>query len=90
MILCSICDEPFTDQEWEDRHSPDVSHPDVHARCCTLVECVYDRNKDDLIEYAWGIIANAGGGNWDTQTDEWRKAAERWRDQYHAILSEGT
>ena len=31
-------------------------------------------------EAAWGLIANAYGGNWDQATDTWRAAAERWRD----------
>ena len=39
-----------------------------------------------LAEYAWGIIANAGGGDWTTQTDDWQKAAAKWRDQYHDYL----
>ena len=39
-----------------------------------------------LIESAWGIIANAGGGNWDRETAEWRGAAERWRNEFHAWL----
>ena len=42
----------------------------------------------DLIEGAWGIIANAGGGDWDLATPEWRLAALRWRDLYHAMLDE--
>lgn len=37
-------------------------------------------------EYAWTIIANANGGNWDEATDEWSEAATRWRDEYHALL----
>ena len=37
-------------------------------------------------EAAWGLIANAYGGNWDQATDEWKKAAERWRDEYHKHL----
>lgn len=36
----------------------------------------------DAIETAWGIIANAFGGNWDLASPEWRQAAERWRDLY--------
>lgn len=36
----------------------------------------------NAVEEAWGIIANAGGGNWETQTDEWVGAAEKWRDSY--------
>lgn len=45
------------------------------------------KNKD-LLELAWGIIANAGGGDWDTQTSEWKDAAIRWRDRYHETLKE--
>ncbi len=36
----------------------------------------------DLLEWAWGIIANAGGGNWELESPEWREAASRWRDAY--------
>lgn len=41
---------------------------------------------DDLLEAAWGLIANAHGGNWDEASDEWRNAAAHWRDAYHATL----
>jgi hypothetical protein len=39
----------------------------------------------DLLESAWGVIANAG---WDglARPDSWQQAAERWRDKYHDIL----
>lgn len=43
----------------------------------------------DMLEAAWGIIANAGG--WDddlSATPGWREAAERWRDRYHEWLDE--
>jgi hypothetical protein len=36
-----------------------------------------------LLERAWGIIANASGGDWDKATAEWREAASAWRDEYH-------
>ena len=36
----------------------------------------------DAIDDAWGIIANAFGGNWDQASPEWRQAAERWRDRH--------
>ena len=42
----------------------------------------------DLIERAWGIIANSSGGNWDDASPEWRGAAERWRDGYHKMLDD--
>lgn len=39
----------------------------------------------ELLEAAWGVIANAG---WDgfAKTDGWQAAAERWRDDYHRWL----
>jgi len=46
----------------------------------------HERLLDDLLVTAWGVIANAGGGDWDTQTLEWKGAAERWRDRYFAVL----
>lgn len=36
-----------------------------------------------LLETAWGVIANAGEGNWTLENPEWVKAAETWRDRYH-------
>lgn len=46
-------------------------------------------DKDmDLLEFAWGVIANVSGSNWDKQSPEWQDAAKRWRDQYHARLDE--
>jgi hypothetical protein len=39
-----------------------------------------------LLEMAWGLIANAHSGNWDTAPAAWREAAERWRDEYHGWL----
>ena len=36
----------------------------------------------DMRDSAWGIIANAGGGDWDKESPEWKAAAERWRDTY--------
>lgn len=33
-------------------------------------------------EIAWGIIANASGGDWTKQSSIWKEAAARWRDNY--------
>jgi len=41
---------------------------------------------DPLLEEAWGIIANAGGGDWKKEAPEWHAAAIRWREAYHARL----
>ena len=43
-------------------------------------------DKLDLLETAWNIIANSNEGNWDKETDEWKKAAERWRDEYFKFI----
>jgi hypothetical protein len=34
----------------------------------------------DVIDAAWGIIANASGGDWSKQREDWVQAAARWRD----------
>jgi len=41
----------------------------------------------DLCELAWGVIANAGGGDWSKETKEWVGAAEGFREEYHAQLA---
>lgn len=38
--------------------------------------------SDDDLDSAWGLIANAGGGDWTRETPEWQEAAARWRDGY--------
>ena len=45
-------------------------------------------NELDLLESAWGLIANAYGGDWDlaSEASGWKKAAERWRDEYHKVI----
>ena len=40
----------------------------------------------DHLEIAWGVIANAGGGDWTKETKEWQEAAARWRDEYFTLL----
>lgn len=38
--------------------------------------------RDRLLELAWGVIANASGGNWALETPQWQEAASSWRDQW--------
>src|SRR3990167_8494477 len=46
------------------------------------------REQDlELLETAWGIIANVSEGNWEKQLQIWQDAAVRWRDKYHALLA---
>ena len=41
---------------------------------------------ENLNELAWGIIANAYGGDWSNATEEWHRAAAKWREHWHAAL----
>lgn len=45
-----------------------------------------DTKRLELLELAWGIIANAGGGDWERENKEWQKAAAKWRDDYFAAM----
>jgi hypothetical protein len=40
-----------------------------------------------MIESAWGLLANAYGGDWSSARADWRRAAERWRDAYGEYAS---
>lgn len=40
----------------------------------------------DLCHYAWTIICNAGGGDWESEGEEWAGAATRFREKYHKLL----
>lgn len=42
--------------------------------------------KNELLEFAWGIIANVSEGSWSKQPSYWQEAAERWREEYFAEL----
>src|SRR5688572_2265632 len=42
----------------------------------------------EIMDLAWGVIANAGDGDWEGESAGWRKAAVRWREKYHAMLDE--
>lgn len=33
---CSVCLRPFTQKEWEDRHTDPGTGGDCHERCCPL------------------------------------------------------
>lgn len=40
------------------------------------------KENEDLLDQAWGIIANAFEGDWDKAPLEWKILAERWRNRY--------
>ena len=39
--LCAECGQPFTLEEWDDRHTgaEDDGWPDIHAACCEKTHC---------------------------------------------------
>jgi hypothetical protein len=39
---------------------------------------------DDRLNYGWSIIANAYAGDWGRAHADWRHAATKFRDEYHA------
>ena len=45
-------------------------------------QCTEDSHKFLAMELAWGVIANAYGGDWGKASADWREAAERWRDEH--------
>ena len=44
------------------------------------------KTANELLEIAWGVIANAGEGNWSKESEDWQGAAIRWRDDYFGFL----
>jgi hypothetical protein len=53
-----------------------VSYEEVAALCREL------RATREALEVAWGVIANAGGGDWTKESKDWQEAAARWRDEH--------
>lgn len=47
----------------------------------------HSSETDHQLDTAWGIIANAHGGDWSKASDDWQEAATRWRDEVLPGLS---
>ena len=56
----------------------------------TLVVSSDEDEKNELLEMAWGLIANAYSGDWDKATNGWKPAAMRWRDRWFKLLPNHT
>ena len=61
----------------------DEEHLDDHHDCRREIERLQESE-----ELAWGLIANAYGGDWNlaSEASGWKAAAECWRDAYLATL----
>lgn len=69
-------------RSWTDEKTKEV----VMDSCLAMA---FAERADELIEMlsmANAIIANAYGGDWEKAHDEWRVAAERFRDEFQALL----
>ena len=55
-------------------------------------KCCLDKQKVkefvNAAEMLWVVLANVSEGNWSLQSEEWQKAASRWRDNYFKKLEE--
>ncbi len=85
---------PLRVRSWRRRHwwpaviRQRTEERDAWRRWCEAAEAQQHgwNYPDDLIEAAWGIIANAS--DWNTEgRGEWRGAAERWREGFHDLLA---
>lgn len=58
------------------------------TRASTKELLLFTRDKvlEDELMYAWTIIANAGGGDWNKESPDWRKAACRFRENVHKLV----
>jgi hypothetical protein len=41
----------------------------------------------DLLEAAWGLLANVSDGDWGKQPTLWQEAVVKWRERYHVLLA---
>jgi hypothetical protein len=67
---------------------PSSDYPAPVANAVRLLHSAIaiEREKDDLLNWGWTILANVSGGNWENQTEEWQAAVKTWRNRYHAFL----
>jgi hypothetical protein len=61
----------------------DLAETEIRRQRFPLDGDGYKQEPVDAAMYeAWGIIANAGRGDWQAQDPGWLAAARRWRDRY--------
>lgn len=73
VTLNGTCSFRFADPKAPKREPVPVTRPP-----CT--------NPSDLLELAWGLLANVSGGDWYAQDPKWHGAVIAWRDDWHRWL----
>lgn len=81
-------------ERWHDASNPPLVWPDHVDLCVWLLgenERISQRVREleareeeakVALDIAWGVIANASGGDWSKETKEWRECAAFWRDHH--------
>lgn len=64
--------------EWDSREQV--------ARIINSALAKHRASASHALEIAWGIIANAGGGDWTKETPKWQEAAAKWRDEQLPLM----
>ena len=88
-LMQSIADEYFSEcafAEDDEAHVADATRRLAEAYAAHAKAEGELRELLDTIEQAWGVIANAYGGDWALATEKWQASAARFRDEYHALL----
>lgn len=88
-VLCQKCKTEQSDSGWADAVCFD--HRETRVATTPDDPTPDDPTPDDLLYEAWGLIANACGGDWDKAdkaSPGWKGAAERWRDKWYKTLGE--
>lgn len=69
---------------------PAFSSRTMDPEFCTAIANAIREAEGRAMYDAWAVIANAGVnlGDWKTMHPEWVKAAETWREGFHAKLRE--
>jgi len=65
-------------------------HETHNTIAMAIIRPVEEENKKlrDALDYAWAIIANASGGNWEKESSDWQTAAAKFRDEcYYPSVS---
>lgn len=75
-------------------YGTDVATSPIHelAPRAELIDSVRELHAaiaelEHTIDLAWGLVANAGDGDWTRESDQWREAAARWRDERYTRSS---
>ena len=72
--------EPSIEGGYFDRHAHDCPARDV------VPELVGPMPWRSLCELAWGLVCNAGEGDWTREHAEWQKAAVAFRETYFTAI----